>query len=87
MNSLPVRVVFVTSPAGRDRLRPLLMPGDLKFHEVLPRLFPHAPAAYFHMAHDGTRKSILLVTLGHGDDSKLFPRNPRPDFEEIASFV
>jgi hypothetical protein len=36
---------------------------------------------------DGTRKSILLVTLGYGDDSKLFPRNPRPDFEEIASFA
>ncbi len=149
MNALPLRVVFVTSQEGRDRLRPLLMPGnvakmdaapvtailarDLNFHEALPRLFPHAPAAYFDVARenadamslqnatlqagyfilaarahgldagpmggfdnagvdaeffpDGTRKSILLVTLGYGDDSKLFPRNPRPDFEEIASFV
>jgi 3-hydroxypropanoate dehydrogenase len=149
MNALPLRIVFVTSQAGRDRLRPLLMPGnvakmdsapvtailarDLNFHEALPRLFPHAPQAYFDMARDsadpmslqnatlqagyfilavrahgldagpmggfdkagvdaeffpdGTRKSILLVTLGYGDDSKLFPRNPRPEFEEIASFA
>jgi hypothetical protein len=29
----------------------------------------------------------LLVALGYGDDSKLFPRNPRLDFSEIASFV
>ena len=149
MNALPLRIVFVTSQAGRDRLRPLLMPGnvakmdsapvtailarDLNFPEALPRLFPHAPQAYFNMARDsadpmslqnatlqagyfilavrahgldagpmggfdkagvdaeffpdGTRKSILLVTLGYGDDSKLFPRNPRPEFEEIASFA
>jgi 3-hydroxypropanoate dehydrogenase len=149
MNALPLRIVFVTSQARRDRLRPLLMPGnvakmdsapvtailarDLNFHEALPRLFPHAPQAYFDMARDsadpmslqnatlqagyfilavrahgldagpmggfdkagvdaeffpdGTRKSILLVTLGYGDDSKLFPRNPRPEFEEIASFA
>ena len=149
MNSLPLRIVFVTSPEGRDRLRPLLMPGnvakmdsapvtailarDLNFHDALPRLFPHAPQAFFDSARnsaepmslqnatlqagyfilaaraygldagpmggfdnagvdaeffpDGTRKSILLVTLGFGDESKLFPRNPRPDFGEIASFV
>ena len=36
---------------------------------------------------DGTRKSILLVSLGYGDDGKLFPRNPRLEFGEIASFV
>ncbi len=149
LNALPLRIVFVKTAAGRDRLRPLLMPGnvaktdsapvtailarDLNFHEQLPRLFPHAPqmffdharenaepmslqnallqAGYFILAarahgldagpmggfdhagvdgeffRDGTRKSILLVTLGYGDDSKLFPRNPRLDFEEIASFA
>lgn len=149
MNSLPLRVVFVSSAQGRERLKPLLAPGnvakmesapvtailarDLHFYEHLPRLFPHAAAAnydraradadaaslqnatlqagYFILAArahgldagpmggfdkagvdaeffpDGTRKSILLVTLGYGDDSKLFPRNPRLDFEEIASFV
>jgi 3-hydroxypropanoate dehydrogenase len=149
MNSLPLRVVFVTTPEGRERLKPLLSPGnvakvesapvtailarDLNFHASLPRLFPHAPQAYFDMARDnadsmslqnatlqagyfilsarahgldagpmggfdnagvdaeffpdGTRNSILLVSLGYGDDSKLFPRNPRLEFDEIASFV
>jgi 3-hydroxypropanoate dehydrogenase len=141
--------VFVTTPEGRQRLKPLLSPGnvakvesapvtailarDLNFHEQLPRLAPHAPqavlerarehadpmslqnatlqAGYFILAArahgldagpmggfdnagvdaeffpDGTRKSILLVSLGYGDDGKLFPRNPRLDFSEIASFV
>ncbi|HTU69566.1 MAG TPA: malonic semialdehyde reductase [Candidatus Baltobacteraceae bacterium] len=149
MNALPLRIVFVTSQEGKERLRPLLSAGnvekmlsapvtailarDLEFHEHLPRLFPHAPQAYFDAARnsademslqnatlqagyfiiaaraygldagpmggfdhdgvdreffpDGTRKSMLLVTLGYGDDSKLFPRNPRLDFTEIASFV
>jgi 3-hydroxypropanoate dehydrogenase len=149
MNSIPLRVVFVTTPEGRQRLKPLLSPGnvakvesapvtailarDLNFHEQLPRLAPHAPqavlerarehadpmslqnatlqAGYFILAArahgldagpmggfdnagvdaeffpDGTRKSILLVSLGYGDDGKLFPRNPRLDFSEIASFV
>jgi 3-hydroxypropanoate dehydrogenase len=148
MNTIPLRVVFVTSEAGRDRLRPTLMPGnvakadsapvtailarDLRFHEHFGRLFPHAPqyaenakrgaepislqnatlqAGYFILAAralgldagpmggfdaakvdaeffpDGTRKSILLVTLGYGDDSKLFPRSPRLDVSEIASHV
>ena len=147
--SLPLRMVFVTTPEGRERLRPLLSAGnvakvesapvtailarDLNFHETLPRLFPHAPQQYYDRARDnaepaslqnatlqagyfilaarahgldagpmggfdnagvdaeffpdGTRKSILLVALGYGDDSKLFPRNPRLDFSEIASFV
>ena len=29
-------------------------------------------------------KSIRLVNLGHGDPEKLFPRNPRLDFEEAC---
>ncbi|MDI1446056.1 malonic semialdehyde reductase [Polyangium sp. 6x1] len=29
-------------------------------------------------------KSVLLVNLGHGDPEKLFPRNPRLDFEEAC---
>jgi 3-hydroxypropanoate dehydrogenase len=149
MNALPLRVVFVTSPEGRERLKPHLSPGnvakvesapvtailarDLEFHQLLPRLFPHAPQQYFDAARDnaesmslqnatlqagflilaaralgldagpmggfnnagvdaeffadGTRKSILLVALGYGDDSKLFARNPRPAFSEIATTV
>ncbi|HVK63967.1 MAG TPA: malonic semialdehyde reductase [Polyangium sp.] len=29
-------------------------------------------------------KSILLVNLGHGDPTKLYPRNPRLDFDEAC---
>jgi len=149
MNALPLRVVFVTTDEGRARLIPALMPGnvakvesapvtailarDLEFYQHLPRLFPHAPQAYFDNARanadeaslqnatlqagyfilaarahgldagpmggfdrakvdaeffpKGTSKSILLVSLGYGDDSKLYPRNPRLDFEEIAAFA
>ncbi|HEY2513192.1 MAG TPA: malonic semialdehyde reductase [Polyangiaceae bacterium] len=31
-----------------------------------------------------TWKSILLVNVGYGDKGKLFPRNPRLEFEEAA---
>jgi 3-hydroxypropanoate dehydrogenase len=59
-NSSPARFVFVTSPAGKERLRPALSSGNLDktmaapmtvivahdpaFHDHLPRLFPHADA-------------------------------------------
>jgi 3-hydroxypropanoate dehydrogenase len=149
MNALPLRIIFVTTQEGRDRLKPALFPGniakveaapvtailarDLAFHEDLPRLFPHAPQQYFDGAKaaadpmslqnatlqagyfilaarafgldagpmggfdsakldaeffpDGTHKSILLVALGYGDDTKLFPRNPRLENDEIVSYV
>lgn len=32
-------------------------------------------------------KSNLLVNIGYGDHSKLFPRSPRLAFEEIASYA
>ncbi|MET3918448.1 3-hydroxypropanoate dehydrogenase [Variovorax sp. OAS795] len=58
-NCSPMRVVFVRSDEGRERLRPLLSPGnvektmtapvtailafDTAFYRELPRLFPHRP--------------------------------------------
>ena len=36
---------------------------------------------------DGKIKANILVNIGYGDDSKLFPRNPRLAFEEMATFV
>jgi len=149
MNNQPLRVVFVTSAEARARLKPALFAGnvakmesapvtailarDLEFHRQFPRVFPHAPQAYFDAAKenaeavslqnatmesgyfilaaralgldagpmggfdnaavdaeffpDGKFKSILLVTLGYGDDSKLFPRNPRLDFSEVAAII
>ena len=56
LNTSPMRVVFITSQAGRDKLKPLLSEGnrdktmlapvtaiiahDLAFYEKLPQLFP-----------------------------------------------
>lgn len=58
-NTSPMRVVFVKSPAARERLRPALAPGnvektmtapvtaiiatDYQFHQLVPKLFPHNP--------------------------------------------
>lgn len=59
-NMCPMRIVFVRSPAAKERLKPALDPGnvaktmaapvtaiigmDQKFYEKLPELFPHADA-------------------------------------------
>jgi 3-hydroxypropanoate dehydrogenase len=59
-NSFPVRLVFVTSRAAKERLQPLLLEGnrqkvmaapataiigyDTRFYDWLPCLFPHADA-------------------------------------------
>jgi len=34
-----------------------------------------------------TVRSNFLINIGYGDESKLFPRNPRLDFDEIAAFA
>jgi 3-hydroxypropanoate dehydrogenase len=36
---------------------------------------------------DGRFTSLWLVNLGYGDDSKLFGRSPRLEFDEIATIV
>lgn len=33
---------------------------------------------------DGAWKTLLLINLGYGDREKLFPRNPRLDFDEAC---
>ena len=59
-NCSPMRLVFVTSPEAKERLRPALIEGnvektmaapataivgyDTEFYEQLPRLFPHSDA-------------------------------------------
>lgn len=59
-NTMPMRIVFVRSPAAKERLKPFLDAGnvektmaapvtaifadDLQFYEFIPRLFPVAPA-------------------------------------------
>ncbi len=150
-NSSPLRVVFVTTPEAKARLKPALDEGNVEktiaapvtailaydenFHEHMGTLFPHAPqiqgyfagneaaanhtafhsgtlqAGYFILAlralgldagpmggfdkekvdaefFPGTRvKSNVLVNIGYGDHSKLFPRSPRLDFDAIATFA
>ena len=59
-NSCPARFFFLRSKEAKERLKPILSPGnvdktmsapvttivayDLRFHEKLPRLFPQSPA-------------------------------------------
>ena len=59
-NCFPVRIVFVTTPAAKERLKPLVLEGnrqkvtdapvtaiiahDLEFYEQLPALMPHVDA-------------------------------------------
>jgi 3-hydroxypropanoate dehydrogenase len=150
-NQSPLRVAFVESKAAKERLRPVLSPGnldktmaapvtaitayDLKFYDHLPFLLPHADfKSYFsalpaeqirEAAHkngtlqvayliialravgldtgpmtgfdnekldaeffpDGRFKSNVLINIGYGDHTKLFPRSPRFKFEEIATIL
>lgn len=59
-NCSPARIVFLVTPAAKEKLKPALIPTnvektmaapvtaivgfDLEFHEHLPKLFPHADA-------------------------------------------
>ncbi|HEX3810145.1 MAG TPA: malonic semialdehyde reductase [Rhizomicrobium sp.] len=46
------------------------------------------PAAVDEAFFKGTSvKSNILINIGYGDAEKLFPRSPRLNFEEIASFA
>lgn len=61
MNCQPLRILFLRSPAAKQRLKPALLPGnvekamtapvvavlgyDTAFHEHLPRTFAHSPGA------------------------------------------
>ncbi len=67
-NCSPVRIVFVTSTAGKERLKPALMDGnvektmhapvtaiighDMAFYEKLPDLFPHTDARVWFVGND-----------------------------------
>jgi 3-hydroxypropanoate dehydrogenase len=67
-NCQPLRVVFVTSDAGKAKLKPALAPGnvakvmsapvtailamDMEFYNHLPKLFPHADARSWFAGND-----------------------------------
>lgn len=151
-NCSPMRIVFVSTDEGREKLLPLVDKGNAektksapvtailafthKFYEDLPKLFPHADArswfvgrdaviketawrngtlqaGYFIMAaralgldtgamsgfdKEGVKAAFFdaedealevnfLCNLGYGDDSSLFDRLPRFDFDEVCEIV
>ncbi|WAC59849.1 malonic semialdehyde reductase [Brevundimonas sp. SL130] len=72
VNASPARFVFITSPAAKARLIPLMSEGnraktqqapvnliigqDIDFHEQLDTLFPHAPGAKAWFADETSRR-------------------------------
>lgn len=153
-NICPARVLWIRTDTAKERLKPLLMEGNIdkvlkapwtaiiawdgKFEDKVPQLFPHNPGAKDWFAnpvshHDaafrnGTLqgaylmmaaralgldcgpmsgfdrdavdaeffapddkmkhwKSNFICAIGHGDDSALFDRSPRLDFEEACTVL
>ena len=78
-NCSPARLVFITTPEGRERIKPFLAPNnvakvmqapvtviighDLEFYEKLPHLFPHADARSWFV---GNEKLIQSTTFRNG---------------------
>lgn len=76
MNSQPLRMVIVASAPARERLVPLMSPGnqpktatapmtvilaaDTEFHEHLPTMFPHAKDAKDNFADPVQREAFAL---------------------------
>ena len=75
-NSTPARLIFVRSPAGKDKLLGCVSAGnvnkvreapvtvivgmDLDFHEQLPKLFPHTDARSWFVGKDALRAESAL---------------------------
>ncbi len=75
-NCSPMRIHFVRTPEGRARLLPLVLESnrakisaapvtaliayDLKFYELLPRLFPHADARSWFAGNDALIESTAF---------------------------
>jgi len=76
-NCCPLRVVFVKSPAAKEKLKPALAPGnvektmtapataifayDLKFYDFLPRLFPHTDARSWYVGNEALAQSTAVL--------------------------
>jgi hypothetical protein len=82
-NSQPMRLVFVTSPEAKERLKPTLATQNVGKTMTAP-VTAKVDAAFFP---DGTWRSNFLVNLGYGDRAGLRPRNPRLDFDEACRIV
>jgi len=75
-NCSPMRVVFVSTPEGKARLKPALSPGNLDktmaapvtaiiaqdtlFYEHLPTLFPHADAKSWFVGNDALIQGTMV---------------------------
>ncbi|HEV2673977.1 MAG TPA: malonic semialdehyde reductase [Aliidongia sp.] len=75
-NCSPMRVVFVTTAAGKERLKPALSAGNLdktmaapvtaiiaqdtQFYEHLPKLFPHADAKSWFTGNDAMIQATMV---------------------------
>ena len=79
-NCSPLRLVFVRTPAGKERVRPALNPNnvektlsapvvtivayDSRFYELVPQLFPRNPAAAEHFASDPALAAVTAMRNG-----------------------
>lgn len=82
MNTQPGRIVFVRSPAAKEKLRPALSPGnldktmaapvtaiiafDLDFYENLPKSFPHRPEAINLFKGEDKKAGNAVVAMRNG---------------------
>src|SRR5262245_21217546 len=82
MNTQPMRVVFVRSKEGKEKVRPALSPGnldktmaapvtaiiafDLHFYENLPKTFPHRPEAINNFKGAEKRGAAEITAIRNG---------------------
>ncbi|MBB5216569.1 3-hydroxypropanoate dehydrogenase [Parapusillimonas granuli] len=82
MNCGPARFLFIRSPEAKQRLLPLMSPGnrektrqapvtvivgyDLEFYEHLPKLFPHRPEARDGFAAEGRQAHAQETAFRNG---------------------
>jgi 3-hydroxypropanoate dehydrogenase len=85
MNGSPLRIVFVTTPEGKEKLKPCLMQGnvaktmqapvtaifchDLAFYERMDYLWPHSPARQLF---EGKPAAIETFALRNGTLSAAY---------------
>ena len=81
-NSTPARFLFLRTEAAKERVRPHLVPAnvakvmtapvvavigyDVRFHDHLPRLFPHNPAARAWYAAPGREQHAWTTAFRNG---------------------
>ena len=93
MNCLPMRLVFLKSPAAKARLKPALAEGNIdKVLAARSLGLDVGPMSGFDNAQvdqeffpDGRYKSNFLLNIGYGNHAALHPRGPRFEFDEVCA--